>query len=90
MKSNTANYGRKAIGALGLLAVAVAMVGCSPQGVELLKEVPEPVQYSAPQPQQWQLSNGLKVMFYRDDELPLVIRDRFLEGEAVGGGIGGG
>ncbi len=47
---------------------------------DFTERLPAPVRIEYPEPEEWELSNGLKVLFVRDDELPIVSGALFLRG----------
>jgi len=71
---------------VALAALPVCLSGCIFQSShqrafqEFSGKLPEPVAIQYPQPEMWQIDNGLKVMFIRDDELPMVSGALFLKG----------
>jgi zinc protease len=71
-------------------ALGVLVVGCSSsmQGVEqgASPSTEALAQFTPPEPSRWKLSNGLEVIFLRDDELPLVKGRLMLRGGALWAG----
>lgn len=59
---------------------AGCMMRTGPSGAALLKEIPKAIDYKPVAPETWELPNGLKVMFYEDDELPLVDGNLYIKG----------
>lgn len=72
-----------------LVAVALGVSGCSltsetaaSRAVSRSSEVSE---FKPIQPEEWQLANGLKVVYLKDDELPLVRGRLFIRGGSLWG-----
>lgn len=57
-----------------VLAILLATSGCSLASHEatLLETLPEPVVFQPPLPEEWELPNGIRVLFLKDDELPVI------------------
>lgn len=78
----------KAISLL-IISLAVFLVqGCSSinyrkEADRFLNSTPEKVKVRRPVPEEWTLSNGLKVLYLKDDELPIVYGNLFIRGGSL-------
>lgn len=63
------------------LIVLCCILGCtSINASHILNDVPDPVSFTPPVPEEFVLSNGIKVFFLRDTELPLIHGTLYLRG----------
>lgn len=82
--------GRRFLAAVRLALTAVIslalVTGCT-RAPRILREIPKPMVYTPGEPERWTLSNGLQVMFYPDNELPLVAGSIMIPGGSFWEGL---
>ena len=66
-----------------LLLVCVLLLGACSSANHLLDQEIPPVSYAPPTPDTWELPNGLRIFYVRDDELPTVRGTLFVRGGTV-------
>ncbi len=78
---------RKTTNCFILLILIWNCLSCSSLGnrrqQSLLTRDPEQVEYKAPDPVRWKLKNGLEVLYYHDEELPLIDGMLLIKGGSI-------